>query len=120
MRSATRYFLSLLVIPLLFAFASAPALSEDRPTPMSKTDIQARAATAQPTPATAAGATDLAAPPAVAASAACCLKQCAGGGNCGQNCTVADSLSQCGAVNFKFECGANQGLSCQGYDCSCN
>ena len=114
-----RPFISLLFIPLLFAFASAPALTEDRPTRMIKTDIQTRAATAQPAPATPSAATDLAAQPAVAASAACCLKQCAGGGNCGQDCTVVDSLSQCGAVNFKFECGANQGLSCLGDNCSC-
>lgn len=60
----------------------------------------------------------ISAKPSVLASAACCLKQCAGGGTCGTNCTVVDSLSACSS-NIKFECPANKGLTCVGSSCSC-
>ena len=78
--------------------------------------LQPKAMTATPK---SAPATQLAAPAGVAKSAACCLKNCSGGGTCGHNCTVADSLSACGAVNFKFECPSNKGLSCLGSTCTC-
>ena len=105
----------LLSLSLFFSFATFSSHAETTPTRSIKTEIQARPSTATPK----SSIRDLRAPPAVVASAACCLKQCSEGGNCGQNCTVVDSLSQCGQVNFKFECGANQGLSCLGDDCSC-
>lgn len=60
--------------------------------------------------------------PAVLRSAACCKTQCADGTTCGNSCTIVDKLSECSAhiANYKFECGANQSLSCNGSKCSCN
>ena len=100
----------------LFLSLATSVIAEETTSRFIKTAAQPRAETLPSRSA----ATDLKAQPAVAASAACCMKQCGDGGNCGQDCTVVDSLSQCGKVNFKFECGANQGLSCLGDDCSCN
>lgn len=61
---------------------------------------------------------DISAAPTVQASAACCLKQCADGGQCGQKCDVVDNMSGCSS-NFAFECGGKKGLTCISGTCTC-
>lgn len=105
----------LMIISLATLGFQAGATETDQTSPK-RMVLQPKAATVTPR---ADPSTQLAAPAGVAKSAACCLKKCAEGGTCGQNCTVADSLSACGAVNFKFECPSDKGLSCLGSSCSC-
>ena len=105
-----------LFIALACLWSVGPVMAEEE---RSLRAIHLESTSRSPKPAKPGAAMDLSAGPTVASSAACCLKQCAGGGSCGQNCQVVDSLSQCGAVNFKFECPANKGMTCVGSSCSC-
>lgn len=110
MTTLTRF--SIIVLFLMLSGIVFGAQSNTRAEPTKAAPVRMAA------PAKPANPGEITAKPGVLQSAACCLKQCSGGGFCGQKCDVVDKLSACSS-NIKFECPAGKGLICVSGTCKC-